>query len=74
MTKELSDLVAKARATQVSAADREIQRISFAYGNAAFENAEITRETVRIASERLRQLHGHATQCATQRRSLTFDG
>jgi hypothetical protein len=64
MTKELSDLVAKARATQVSAADREIQRISFAYGNAAFENSEITRETVRIASERLRQQLGYASQCA----------
>lgn len=51
---QLEALLNKARNTQMTDADREAQRQSFAYGNAHFENEHITRETVRRESEKLR--------------------
>ncbi len=53
MTKELDLLVRTARATVMSAQDREKQRRSFAYGNTAFENKDITREMVDREAERI---------------------
>jgi hypothetical protein len=53
MTDQLQELLARARNTQQTEADREAQRQSFAYGNAALANADVTRETVRLASEQL---------------------
>lgn len=59
---QLELLIAKARDTTMSDADREAQRQSFAYGNAHFENERITRETIRRASEDLRNSHNAAEQ------------
>ena len=58
MNPKLTDLLAKARATQVTEAERETQRVSFAYGNSNFENEHITRETVLHESERLKNEEG----------------
>jgi hypothetical protein len=43
---KLAKLLDRARRTNMSAEERAEQRRSFAYGNAAFENPRITRETV----------------------------
>lgn len=50
----LQSLLDKARSTQMTDAQREQQRQSFAYGNAHFENEHITRDTVKRESEKLR--------------------
>ena len=50
----LEELIANARNTRMTEAQREEQRESFAYGNTNFENNQITRETVRRASQLLR--------------------
>lgn len=50
----LEALIELARSTHMTEAERETQRISFAYGNSHFENEQITRDTVRRASEKLR--------------------
>lgn len=54
MNAQLLELIEKARDTKVSDADRETQRVSFAYGNSKFENEHITRDTVVRESEKLR--------------------
>jgi hypothetical protein len=51
---DLEALLEKARNAQMSDAQREAQRQSFAYGNAHFENEHITRETVKRESQKLR--------------------
>ncbi len=57
----LEELIATARHTKMTDAQRDQQRESFAYGNTKFENNEITRETVRRASQLLRgQVDGPA--------------
>ena len=43
---ELSELLEAAKSKPMTAADRETQRRSFAYGNAHIENARVTREMV----------------------------
>jgi hypothetical protein len=53
MEHNISRLIEMARAVPVSAEDREEQRRSFVFGNTAFENSAITRETVDRAAERL---------------------
>lgn len=45
--KDLEYLIEKARAVQMSATEVAEQRMSFAYGNSAFENPMITKEMVR---------------------------
>jgi len=47
----LSQLIEMAKAVPVSPADREQQRRSFAFGNTAFENQQITREMIDRAAE-----------------------
>jgi hypothetical protein len=54
MEKNLSRLIEMAKAIPVSAADREEQRRSFAYGNTAFENERITRELIDRAADEAR--------------------
>ena len=54
MTTTLQSLIEAARQTKMTAEQRETQRQSFAFGNTHFENDEISRETVRRASELLR--------------------
>ncbi len=55
MDTQLQELLKKARESQATDAERESQRISFAYGNSNFENEHITRETVLRESEKLKQ-------------------
>ena len=50
----LNQLLEKARNTTMTQAERETQRLSFAYGNSHFENDQISRETVRRESEKLK--------------------
>lgn len=49
----LSQLVEMARAVRMDDAQQEEQRRSFAYGNTAIENSNITREMVDQAAERV---------------------
>lgn len=53
-TRELSELIARARRSAFTPDDQEEQRRSFAYGNTHFENEDITRDTVNAAAERLK--------------------
>jgi hypothetical protein len=63
----LEQLLARARKTQMTEAEREAQRQSFAYGNTHFENENITRDTVERASQRLKEQADVATeQCSEQ--------
>jgi hypothetical protein len=54
MNEELEKLIEAARRRPVSEAEREEQRISFAYGNAKIENPNITWEMVVKANERIK--------------------
>lgn len=49
----LDRLIEAARKVQMTPAEREAQRRSFAYGNTHFENEQITRKTVDDAAARL---------------------
>lgn len=51
----LADLIDRARRVTQTEGERQTQRIKFAYGNARIENADVTREMVRLASQRLTQ-------------------
>jgi hypothetical protein len=53
MTKELQDLLDRAKKVQPSPEHREEQRRSFVYGNTHFENKHITREMVEEQAEQL---------------------
>jgi hypothetical protein len=53
MSGELERLIEKARAVHMTTEDKERQRRSFAFGNTAFENSRITRETIEIEAEAL---------------------
>jgi len=50
---DIEKLLALARDTPVSDADRAAQRLSFAYGNARMTDARVTRETIQRAAEEL---------------------
>jgi hypothetical protein len=54
MPRELKDLLDAAKAKPMSAADRETQRRSFAYGNAHIENARVTWEMVNKAADAIK--------------------
>jgi hypothetical protein len=58
MSDELQKLIALAGQQEMTPAQREAQRRSFAYGNTHFENSDITRETVDQAAEELASGHG----------------
>jgi hypothetical protein len=53
MTKDLKLLLEAAKSAKTTAAQREQQRRSFAYGNTAFENQRITREMIDRQAEAL---------------------
>jgi len=55
MTDNLKELLQKAKLVEVTAAQKEEQRRSFAYGNTNIENSRITRETVDQAAEELKK-------------------
>ncbi len=56
MSKEpnISRLIELARAVKMTEEQWEEQRRSFAYGNAAFENPNITREMIDEAADRIK--------------------
>ncbi len=58
MTHELEELLERARGTTMTQAEKDTQRLSFAYGNSHFENQTITRDTVRRESEKLKTPDG----------------
>jgi len=53
VTKELSQLIDRARSVEMTPAQWEEQRRSFAYGNTHIENERVTREMVATAAEAL---------------------
>ena len=53
MTDTLKDLIEAAKKAKPTPEQREQQRRSFAYGNAAFENELITREMIDREAEKL---------------------
>lgn len=52
---DLKYLVEEAKKAKMTAAEKEQQRRSFAYGNTHIENADITRKTVDDAAELLQR-------------------
>ncbi|MDH5556470.1 MAG: hypothetical protein OEZ03_03920 [Alphaproteobacteria bacterium] len=58
MGKDLEKLIEAARRVEMTAAQSEGQRRSFAYGNAGLENDRITREMVDAQAEKLKAKHG----------------
>ena len=54
VSKELEYLLNAAREREMTEKERELQRVSFAYGNTHFENELITKHTVTRAAEELR--------------------
>ena len=57
MPRHLELLIEAARRREMTPAEQEAQRRSFAYGNTHFENERITRETVDRAAEELKADH-----------------
>lgn len=58
MDDKLKALLDAARTVQMSSADKEEQRRSFAYGNTKIENDRITRETINRQAEALKAEDG----------------
>lgn len=55
MTEKLQMLIDASRSRQMSDAEKEAQRRSFAFGNANIENSRVTREMVAKAAEKLKR-------------------
>jgi hypothetical protein len=55
MSNELLALLERTKNVVMTDEERIEQASSFAFGNVSMENPEVTRDTVRRASERLRQ-------------------
>lgn len=55
MTDKLQKLIEAYRNRQMSDAEKEAQRRSFAFGNANIENVRVTKEMVEIAAEKTKQ-------------------
>ncbi len=53
MSEQLQKLIDASRGLQMSAAEKEQQRRSFAYGNAHIENTRVTKEMVAAAAEKI---------------------
>jgi len=52
--KNLESLIEASRPKIMTPAEKELQRRSFAYGNANIENERVTRETIELAAEAIR--------------------
>ncbi|MEZ4222925.1 MAG: hypothetical protein R3B13_18425 [Polyangiaceae bacterium] len=50
MSKELDDLLLRARARRMTAEERERQVLSFAFGNLSIEQPGVTRERIEAAA------------------------
>jgi hypothetical protein len=53
MSENIEKLINAARGREMSGAEKEAQRRSFAYGNAHIENDRVTREMVNKAAEKI---------------------
>ena len=53
MSDELQKLIDAAKGKEMTAAEKEAQRRSFAYGNAHIENDRVTRKMVDDAAEKI---------------------
>lgn len=58
MTKELEELIKRAKSVKMTPKEKEQQRRSFAYGNAKTENDRITMATIDRAAELLDKERG----------------
>lgn len=58
MSRDLEELIERARAVRMTPRENEEQRISFAYGNTKIENDRITRELIVRQAEELRRSNG----------------
>lgn len=58
MTKELEELIKRAKSVKMTPKEKEEQRRSFAYGNAKTENDRITMATIDRAAELLDKERG----------------
>jgi len=58
MTKDLRELVEKARKIQMTPTQQAEQRRSFAYGNTHIENSRITRELIEDVDRKLERERG----------------
>lgn len=58
MSPDLQKLIQKARGVEMTGAQRETQRRSFAFGNTHIENDLITREHVAEAAEKISSARG----------------
>lgn len=57
MSEHLEKLIEAARQREMSSAEKEAQRRSFAYGNAHIENDRVTREMVNKAADKIGKSH-----------------
>ncbi|HEY9091476.1 hypothetical protein [Parasphingorhabdus sp.] len=57
MSEHLEKLIEAARQREMSNAEKEAQRRSFAYGNAHIENDRVTREMVNQAADKIGKSH-----------------
>ena len=57
MSDALQKLIDASRDQQMTEAQKEAQRRSFAYGNAHIENERVTREMVDAAAEKIGKAH-----------------
>jgi len=55
MSDKLQKLIDASRGVEMSEAEKEAQRRSFAYGNAHIENDRVTRQMVDEAAEKIRK-------------------
>lgn len=65
MPRHLEMLLEATRKREITPAELEAQRRSFAYGNTHFENERVTRETIDRAADALKAEHaknGHPTR------------
>lgn len=53
MKESLESLIERARGVRMNSQDAELQRQSFAYGNANIENSVVTKEIIRQAAQEL---------------------
>jgi hypothetical protein len=51
----MHDALEKALQVEMTEAEREVQRMNFAYGTCHIENPKVTRQSVREAAKRLKE-------------------
>ena len=62
MSQSLEELLNRAKSVTMSASQQEAQRQSFAYGSAAIENSDVTKDIVRQAASDLAAHRTHVVR------------